>query len=114
MNICPININSKNNESDNNSNNISLYTEVENEDIFGSELRLKNEYEFLAMSKQCRELIYIIIQYNAINIKIKNNKIFRAANYNTLSPEIKNGIIKLIGDLKIHKEQNTLMLKNIK
>ena len=108
------NINSKNNESDNNSNNISLYTEVENEDIFGSELRLKNEYEFLAMSKQCRELIYIIIQYNAINIKIKNNKIFRAANYNTLSPEIKNGIIKLIGDLKIHKEQNTLMLKNIK
>ena len=39
-----------------------------------SELKLKNEYEFLAVSKQSRELIYIIIQYNAINIKIRNNK----------------------------------------
>ena len=108
------NINSKNSEGDNNSNNISFFTEVDNDDIYESELKLKNEYEFLAVSKQSRELIYIIIQYNAINIKIRNNKIFRAANYNTLSPEVKNGIIKLIGDLKIHKEQNTLMLKNIK
>ena len=102
------------NESANNSDNISLFTEVENEDIYESELKIKNEYEFFAMSKQCRELIYIIIQYNAINIKIRNNKIFRASNYNNLSPEIKNGIVKLIGDLKIHKEQNTIMLKNIK
>jgi len=102
------------NESANNSDNISLFTEVENEDIYESDLKIKNEYEFFAMSKQCRELIFIIIQYNAINIKIRNNKIFRAANYNNLSPEIKNGIVKLIGDLKIHKEQNTIMLKNIK
>ena len=95
------------------SNNISFYTEEENDDLSESELKRK-DYEFLAMSKQYRELIYIIIQYNVINIKIKNSKIFRAANYNTLSLEQKNGIIKLIGDLKIHKEQNTIMLKNMK
>jgi hypothetical protein len=104
----------KNSDSASNSNNISFYTEVDNDDIFESELKIKNEYEFFATSKQSRELIYIIIQYKAINIKIRNCKIFRATNYNVLSPEIKNGIIKLIGDLKIHKEQNTIMLKNIK
>ena len=107
------NNNDKENSS-NNSNNISFYTEVDNEDIFESELKVKNEYEFFANSKQSRELIYLIIQFNAINIKISKNKIFRPANYNTFSQEIKNGIFKLIGDLKIHKEQNTIMLKNIK
>ena len=35
----------------------------------------KNEYEFLAMSKQCRELIYLLIQFFIIDEKIKNNKI---------------------------------------
>ena len=108
------NYDNKINESSNNSNNVSFYTEVDNEDIFESDLKIKNEYEFFATSKQCRELIYIIIQYKAIDIKIRNCKIFRQTNYNTLSPEIKNGIIKLIGDLKIHKEQNTIMLKNMK
>ena len=108
------NYDNKNSDSASNSNNISFYTEVDNDDIFESDLKIKNEYEFFATSKQSRELIYIIIQYKAINIKIRNCKIFRATNYNVLSPEIKNGIIKLIGDLKIHKEQNTIMLKNIK
>ena len=116
-----IQFNNSDNERDNitvndkeSSDNISLYTEVDNEDIYESDLKVKNDYEFNAVSKQCRELIYIIIQYNAINIKIRNSKIFRAANYNTLSLEQKNGIIKLVGDLKILKEQNTIMLKNIK
>ena len=116
-----IQFNNSDNERDNNtvndkesSDNISLFTEVDNEDIYESDLKVKNDYEFNAVSKQCRELIYIIIQYNAINIKIRNSKIFRAANYNTLSLEQKNGIIKLVGDLKILKEQNTIMLKNIK
>ena len=109
------NINSNNDkESSNNSNNISIYTEVDNEDIFESELKVKNEYEFYANSKQSRELLYLIIQYNAINLKIRKNKIFRAATYNTFSQEIKNGIFKLIEDLKMHREQNTIMLKNIK
>ena len=94
-------------------NNISFYTEIENEDISEIETK-KNEYEFFAISKQYRELIYIIIQYNAININIRNKKILGAANYNTLSLEEKKGIIQLIEDLKIHKEQNTLMLKNMK
>ena len=103
-----------NNVNDKESDNISLYTEVDNDDIYESDLKIKKDNEFYAISKQCRELIYIIIQYNAINIKIRNSKIFRAANYNTLSLEQKNGILKLVGDLKILKEQNTIMLKNIK
>ena len=106
-----------NTNSDNNSNysnNISLYTEVDNSDIYSSDIKIKNEYEFFAQSKQTRELVYIIIQYNLLNIRLRSCKIFRAANYNIISSEIKNGILKLIGDLKIQKEQNVILQKNIK
>ena len=108
------NINNINLESNSNtSNNVSFYTEVDNSDIYSSDIKIKNEYEFFAQSKQNRELIYIIIQYNLLNIKLRSCKIFRAANYNVISSEIKNGILKLIGDLKIQKEQNTILQKNI-
>ena len=65
------------------------------------------------MSKQYRELIYIIIQYNAIKMKIKNNKNW-VANNNNVFLEQKNRIIKLIGDSKVYKEKNTIKLKNMK
>ena len=108
-------INIKDSESNsNNSNNISLYTEVENSDIYSSDIKIKNEYEFFAQSKQTRELIYIIIQYNLLNIKLRSCKIFRAANYNIIPAEIKKGILKLIGDLKAQKEENVILQKNIK
>ena len=110
-----ININNRDSESNsNNSNNISLYTEVDNSDIYSSDIKIKNEYEFFAQSKQTRELIYIIIQYNLLNIKLRSCKIFRAANYNIIPAEIKKGILKLIGDLKAQKEQNVILQKNIK
>ena len=105
------------NNSDNNSmhsNNISYYTEVDNSDIYSSDIRIKNEYEFYTKNKQTRELIYIIIQYNLLNIKLRNCKIFRAVNYNVIPAEVKIGILKLINDLKIQKEQNVLLQKNIK
>ena len=110
--------NNNNNNLDNNSNyhsdNISLYTEVSNSDIYSSDIKIKNEYEFYAQSKQTRELIYIIIQYNLLNIKLRNCKIFRAANYNVIPSEVKIGILKLIGDLKVQKEQSAILQKNIK
>ena len=105
------------NNSDSNSmhsNNISYYTEVDNSDIYSSDIRIKNEYEFYTKNKQTRELIYIIIQYNLLNIKLRNCKIFRAVNYNVIPAEVKIGILKLINDLKIQKEQNVLLQKNIK
>ena len=105
------------NNSDSNSihsNNISYYTEVDNSDICSSDIKIKNEYEFYTKNKQIRELIYIIIQYNLLNIKLRNCKIFRAVNYNVIPAEVKIGIIKLIDDLKIQKEQNVLLQKNIK
>ena len=108
------NININNSESNSNSNNISFFTEVDNSDIYSSDIKIKNEYEFYAKSKQVRELIYIIIQYNLLNIKLRSSKIFRAVNYNVIPSEIKNGIFKLIGDLKIQKEQNVILQKNIK
>ena len=105
------------NNSDSNSmhsNNISYYTEVDNSDIYSSDIRIKNEYEFYTKNKQTRELIYIIIQNNLLNIKLRNCKIFRAVNYNVIPSEVKIGILKLINDLKIQKEQNVLLQKNIK
>ena len=96
------------------SNNISFYTEENSSDIYSSEIKGKNVYEFFAQSKQNRELIYLIIQYNLFNIKLRNCKIFRASNYNIISSEAKNGILKLIGDLKVQKEQNLILEKNIK
>ena len=106
------NINSESNS--NISNNISFYTEENSSDIYSSEIKGKNVYEFFAQSKQNRELIYLIIQYNLFNIKLRNCKIFRASNYNIISSEAKNGILKLIGDLKVQKEQNLILEKNIK
>ena len=118
LNYNDSNNNNNNNNSENNSNynsdNISLYTEVSNSDIYSSDIKIKNEYEFYAQSKQTRELIYIIIQYNLLNIKLRNCKIFRAANYNVIPSEVKIGILKLIGDLKVQKEQSTILQKNIK
>ena len=45
---------------------------------------------------------------------MRSFKIFRPANYNVIPSEIKNGIFKLMGDLKIQKEQNVILQKNIK
>ena len=103
-----------NSDSNSNSNNLSFYTEVENSDICSSDIKIKKEYEFYTKNKQTRELIYIIIQYNLLNIKLRNCKIFRAVNYNVIPAEVKIGILKLIDDLKIQKEQNVLLQKNIK
>ena len=108
------NINNNNSESNSNSNNISFFTEVDNSDIYSSDIKIKNEYEFSTKNKQIRELIYIIIKYNLLNIKLRSFKIFRPANYNVIPSEIKNGIFKLMGDLKIQKEQNVILQKNIK
>ena len=55
------------NEYENNFNN-------KNEEITNKK---KNEYEFIAMSKQNRELIYLLIQFFVIDEKIKNNKLLR-------------------------------------
>ena len=120
ISFAQLNSNDSNNQinnSDSNSmhsNNISYYTEVDNSDIYSSDIKIKNEYEFYTKNKQIRELIYIIIQYNLLNIKLRNCKIFRAVNYNVIPAEVKIGIIKLIDDLKIQKEQNVLLQKNIK
>ena len=107
---------SSNSNSSCNSNNVSGILKNSILSYKGEEIEFKSkkEYEFLAMSKQCRELIYIITNYYILNSKIKDCKIFSPANYNTLSSEIKKGIYNLISDLKIHKEQNTIMLKNMK
>ena len=108
--------NSDNSNSSFNSNNVSGILKNSVLSYKGEEIdfKSKKEYEFLAMSKQCRELIYIIANYYIINSQIKDCKIFSPVNYNTLSSEIKKGIYNLIGDLKMHKEQNTIMIKNMK
>ena len=72
-----------------------------------------NEYEFIAMSKQNRELIYLLIQFFIIDEKIKNNKIYSLINNESVSTEEKLGITDLVGELNIIKNQNKLDLKQM-
>ena len=87
-------------------------------DVYGGEgginARVKAEYNLIAMSKQCRELIYLIIQFFVIDERMKNNKIFSLVNYNNLPTETKIGVTDLIGELKTLKEENTILMKNMK
>ena len=75
---------------------------------------IKSQYEFLALSKQNRELMYLVIQFFVIDEKIKNNKIFSFQNYKNFSAETKVSITDLIGQLKTLNEENTIMMKNMK
>ena len=73
----------------------------------------KNEYEFITMSKQNRELIYLLIQFFIIDEKIKNNKIYSLINSENISNEEKLGITDLVGELNIIKNQNKIALKKM-
>ena len=75
---------------------------------------IKSQYEFLALSKQNRELMYLVIQFFVIDEKIKNNKIFSFQNYKNFNAETKVSITDLIGQLKTLNEENTILLKNMK
>lgn len=74
--------------------------------------RLKSEYNLVAMSKQCRELIYLLIQCFVIDEKLKNNKLFSSVNYNVLQFDSKIGILDLITELKALREENYILLNN--
>lgn len=103
-----------------NPNDITRFTmkfmeyNVDNNDADDFSRKVKSEYNLVAMSKQCRELIYLIIQFFLIDERVKNNKIFSMINYNNLPPETKAGITDLITQLKTLNEENEIMLKNIK
>jgi len=74
--------------------------------------KLKTEYNLVAMSKQCRELIYLLIQCFVIDEKLKNNKLFSTVNYNILQFDSKIGILDLITELKALREENYILLNN--
>ena len=73
----------------------------------------KNEYEFITMSKQNRELIYLLIQFFIIDEKIKNNKIYSLMNCEAIQTEEKLGICDLVGELDAIKKQNKIVLNKI-
>ena len=95
-------------DSNNNQNEIENNFNNKNEEIT---YKKKNEYEFIAMSKQNRELIYLLIQFFVIDEKIKNNKLFSLINSEAIPAEEKLGITELIGELNALKENNILTLK---
>ena len=95
--------NNNENEYENNFNN-------KNEEIT---YKKKNEYEFVAMSKQNRELIYLLIQFFVIDEKIKNNKLFSLINCDSIQTDEKFGITELIGELNVLKDENMLTLNNM-
>jgi chromosome segregation ATPase len=74
----------------------------------------KAEYHLIAMSKQCREIIYLLMQCFLLDEKIKNNKLFTCMNYNVLPQETKVGITDLISEIKTLREENTTILNNMK
>ena len=92
-----------NNEVENNFNNI-------NDEIT---YKKKNEYEFITMSKQNRELIYLLIQFFVIDEKIKNNKLFSLINCESIPSEEKLGITDLFGELNLLKKQNLITLNEM-
>ncbi len=99
------NINKISKEENGAENNID-YTKLHQE--------LKKEYDLIAMSKQCRELIYLLIQIFLIDEKIKNSKLFACANYNLLPQETKIGVTDLITEIKTLREENVVLINNMK
>ena len=96
--------------SDNNKENteyLNNFNKENNEIICGK----RNEYEFITMSKQNRELIYLLIQFFIIDEKIKNNKIYSLMNSESIQIDEKLGITDLVGELNIIKNQNKNALK---
>ena len=96
-------------DSDNSNEYENNLIKKDNEIICGK----KNEYEFITMSKQNRELIYLLIQFFIIDEKIKNNKIYSLINNENISTEEKLGITDLVGELNIIKNQNKIALKKM-
>ena len=96
-------------DSDNSNEYENNLIKKDNEIICGK----KNEYEFITMSKQNRELIYLLIQFFIIDEKIKNNKIYSLINNENISAEEKLGITDLVGELNIIKNQNKIALKKM-
>ena len=90
-------------ENENNFNN-------KNEEIT---YKKKTEYEFLAMSKQNRELIYLLIQFFVIDEKIKNNKLFTLINNDSIPTDEKLGITDLVGELNNIKKENVSTLNDM-
>jgi hypothetical protein len=74
----------------------------------------KSVYHLVAMSKQCRELIYLLIQFFLLDEKIKNSKLFTSMNYNLLPQETKVGVTDLISEIKTLREENSIILNNMK
>jgi len=86
----------------------------ENQDFTNLTQEIKREYDLIAMSKQCRELIYLLIQIFLIDEKIKNSKLFTCANYNLLPQETKIGVTDLITEIKTLREENIVIINNMK
>ena len=97
-------------ESNNNKNDYENNFNNKDEEIT---YKKKNEYEFIAMSKQNRELIYLLIQFFVIDEKIKNNKLFSLINSDSIAIEEKFGITELIGELNMLKQDNLSTLKEM-
>jgi chromosome segregation ATPase len=74
----------------------------------------KSVYHLVAMSKQCRELIYLLVQFFLLDEKIKNSKLFTSMNYNKLPHETKVGVTDLISEIKTLREENSIILNNMK
>ena len=97
-------------DSDNNKEDIEYlnnFNKENNEIICGK----RNEYEFITISKQNRELIYLLIQFFIIDEKIKNNKIYSLMNSESIQIDEKLGITDLVGELNLIKNQNKNALK---
>jgi hypothetical protein len=74
----------------------------------------KSEYHLVALSKQNRELIYLLIHFFLIDEKLKNSKLFSIANYNVLPQETKVGVTDLIAEIKTLREENNVYSNNMR
>ena len=96
-------------ENNNDIENENFFNKKNNEIVCGK----KTDYEFITMSKQNRELIYLLIQFFIIDEKIKNKKIYSLINNESIQTDEKLGITDLVGELNIIKQQNKIDLRKI-
>lgn len=98
-------------------NSSNKESNIENNKIYNNSNineEVKSEYHLVALSKQNREFIYLLMQFYLIDEKLKNSKLFAAGNYSSLPNELKVSVTDLITEIKTLREENNVLMKNLK
>ena len=83
-----------------------------NEEYGMLKTNIKSKYNLISMSKNQRELLYLLFHSFSIDEKLKSYKLFNSLNYKILPEEMKVGVIDLISEIKTLREENNVLMHN--